>query len=54
MKTYRVGIIGCGSIAHLHAAGYEAVRDRVEIVALADPAAEALEAFGSRHGVDRH
>ena len=35
---YRVGIVGCGSISHLHARGYQGV-DSVQMVALADPVA---------------
>ena len=47
--AYRVGIIGCGSIANLHALGYEAMADRVEIAAVADPVPEALAKYSERH-----
>ncbi len=47
---YRVGLVGCGSIAHYHMHGWNGV-DRVEVVALADPVAEAREEFGERHGI---
>ena len=47
---YRVGIIGCGSIANLHAQGYQGVEE-VEIVAIADPVEAALNDFGERHNV---
>ena len=50
MAKYRAVVIGCGSIAHLHARGYEGV-DEVELVAIADPVAEALDTFGERYGV---
>lgn len=51
---YRVGIIGCGSIAHLHVMGYQAVPE-VELVAIADPVREALDSFGDRYGIrQRH
>ena len=50
MPQYRAAIIGCGSIAGLHAKGYDGV-DEVELVAIADPVDEALEIFGERHGV---
>ena len=42
---YRVGIIGCGSIANYHARGYQGVKE-VEIVAIADPVEGALNDFG--------
>ena len=45
--TYRAGIIGCGSIAHLHARGYQGV-ESIEIVAIADPVDTALNDFGDR------
>jgi len=47
---YRVGIIGCGSIARAHARGYQAL-DNVEIVAIADPVSEALNEFGDKFGI---
>ena len=50
--TYRVGIAGCGSIARLHAQGYQGV-DGMEIVSLADPVPEALDRFGEELGVER-
>ena len=49
-ETYRVGIVGCGSIAHYHMHGWNGV-DQAEVVALADPVAEAREEFGERHGI---
>ena len=49
-EKYRVGIIGCGSIANYHMNGWNGV-DQVEVVALADPVAEAREDFGDRHGI---
>ena len=47
---YRVGIIGCGSIAGLHVHGYRGVEE-VEIVAIADPVEDALNAFGENHNI---
>ncbi len=47
---YRVGIIGCGSIAGLHVQGYRGVEE-VEIVAIADPVEDALNAFGENHNI---
>ena len=52
MTTYRAGIIGCGSIAHLHLRGYAAV-DQIDIVAIADPVEQALNSFGDRYGIAR-
>ncbi|MBB17145.1 oxidoreductase, partial [Candidatus Poribacteria bacterium] len=49
---YRVGIIGCGSIANAHAIGYQGV-DTVEIVAIADPVDTARNDFGNRYDIDR-
>ena len=51
-NTYRVGIAGCGSIARLHAQGYQGV-DQVEIVAIADPVRESVDRFGEEFGVER-
>lgn len=50
MPKYRVGIIGCGSIAQLHMTGYLG-DDRFDVVALSDPIPEALSAFGDRYHV---
>jgi len=47
---YRVGIIGCGGIAHAHAKGYEAL-EAAEIAAIADPVPEALNQFGDKYGI---
>ena len=47
---YRVGIIGCGGIARLHALGYQGVEE-VEIVAIADPVADALNDFGENYNI---
>ena len=47
---YRVGIIGCGSIAGLHVQGYRGVEE-VEIVAIADPVEAALNDFGERNNI---
>lgn len=46
-----VGIIGCGSIANLHADSYRNV-EGIEVVAIADPVDEALEEFGVRHNIE--
>ena len=49
---YRVGIIGCGSIANAHAVGYQGV-DAVEMVAIADPVDVSLNGFGDRYGINK-
>ena len=48
---YRVGIIGCGGIARLHVLGYQGVEE-VEIVAIADPVADALNDFGESYNIE--
>ena len=49
MKSYRVGIIGCGSIANAHARGYRALG--LNIAAAADINQEKLNMFKERYGV---
>ena len=51
-NTYRAGIIGCGSIANWHIKGYLGL-DNVEVVAIADPVAEALDPFGDQYGIEK-
>jgi predicted dehydrogenase len=46
----RVGIIGCGSMARHHIAGYIAC-GRYELVALADPDGSAMDAVDTRFGI---
>jgi predicted dehydrogenase len=50
-EKYRVGIIGCGSIANYHARGYQGVEE-IEIVALADPVKKAVDEFGDKYGIE--
>ena len=49
---YRVGIIGCGSISHMHMTGYLG-DERCQVVALADPVAEAGHAFGNQYDISK-
>ena len=49
--VYRVGIIGCGSISHLHMKGYLG-EDRFRVVAISDPVPEALKDFGDQYGIE--
>jgi len=51
-NKYRVGIIGCGGIAHAHARGYETL-EGVEIAAIADPIPEAMNEFGDKHHITK-
>ncbi|MGD2174119.1 MAG: Gfo/Idh/MocA family oxidoreductase [Candidatus Brocadiaceae bacterium] len=46
---YRVGIIGCGGIARMHAAGYRA-EPRCDVVALADIEEETAQEFAEKSG----
>lgn len=49
-EKYRVGIIGCGSIANLHADSFRNV-DEIDVVAISDPVDEARNEFGERHNI---
>ena len=50
----RCGIIGCGRIVQGgHVDAFKALRDRIEVVALADPAQSSLDAVGEALGVER-
>ncbi|MEE2658426.1 MAG: Gfo/Idh/MocA family oxidoreductase [Candidatus Latescibacterota bacterium] len=55
MPKYTAAIVGCGSIAHAHMDGYQLV-DGIDVVALADPVAEArqryIEEYGDLQGYD--
>src|SRR5262245_22352373 len=52
MANYRTGIIGCGSIGHQHARGYQATPE-IELVAVADPVARALQSYPEAFGIAR-
>jgi predicted dehydrogenase len=52
MKKWRIGIIGCGGIAHAHINGYRAIAgDTCNVVAGCDPDEGRLESFCDRYGV---
>ncbi len=54
MNTYRVGIIGCGGIAGVHADGYRAVRNaKIEFVAGADidPKGAGAQRLSGEYGI---
>ena len=47
----RVGLIGCGGIAQVHAAVLSSLKDRVQFVAACDPVAERRQAMASQYGL---
>jgi len=50
----KCGIIGCGRIVQQgHVSAFKTLRDRIEVVALADPAQGSLDAVGEALGVER-
>ena len=50
MAKYRVGIVGCGGIARVHAKAYQSTED-TEIVCCADINEEALNKFGEEFNI---
>ncbi len=50
-KNYRIGIIGCGGIAHAHAGGYRGAD--LQIVAAADVNRENLDRFSEQYGIEK-
>jgi predicted dehydrogenase len=50
-RRVRVGLVGCGDVARIHAAVMADLPDRYELVAIADPVPEARTAFAERFGV---
>jgi predicted dehydrogenase len=52
VPRHRIGLVGCGGIAHRHLAGYRAVAAELgEVVAGCDPNRETLDAFCDRYGL---
>jgi predicted dehydrogenase len=52
MKKWRIGIIGCGGIAHAHINGYRAIAgDTCDVVAGCDPDEVRLESFCEQYDV---
>ena len=55
MTSLRVGVVGAGLIAQVeHIPNLIALRDRFELVGIADPSATVRAAIGERHGVATH
>jgi len=55
VTTLRVGVVGAGLIAQVeHIPNLIALRDRFELVGIADPSATVRAAIGERHGVATH
>jgi len=53
MRKHRIGIVGCGGIAHSHLRGYRAVLPQSgEIVAGCDPNNATLGSFCDRYGIE--
>jgi len=50
MANYRVGIVGCGGIARVHAQAYQQEK-RTEIVCCADIKEDAVQKFGGEFGI---
>lgn len=51
-RVLRVGIIGCGNVAlNFHLPAYQGLRDRFEVVALADPTPDRLELGRAKAGL---
>ena len=51
-KTYKVAIIGCGGISHMHT-GWYLNEPRVSLTAVADVASERVEAYGEKYGIEK-
>jgi len=52
MSTIQVGLIGSGFVADIHATSFAQVSG-AEVVAVASPTREHVEAFAARHGIER-
>ena len=49
-KTYRVGIIGCGGISHMHTKWYLA-EERTKVVAISDIDSDRLKAYSQQYDI---
>ena len=48
---YKAAIVGCGSIGHAHAEGYQ-LADQVDLVAVVDPVEGARQAYVNEYGLE--
>ena len=53
MKKYKIGILGCGKVAHLHAKAILDI-DGAELVAVWSRTKETAETFASKYGVEAY
>ena len=51
-KVYKVGIIGCGGISHMHTNWYRA-EPRTEVTVISDINADLLQAYGEQYGIEK-
>jgi D-apiose dehydrogenase len=51
MEAIRVGLAGAGWVSEHHLDAYETLKDRVRVVAIADPARAAAEGRAARYGI---
>ena len=51
-RTYKVAIVGCGSIAHAHVSGYQNL-DNVKMVAVVDPVEAARRTYQNEYDIPR-
>jgi predicted dehydrogenase len=49
----RVGLLGCGWVSQHHLRAWQSLGGQAEVVALADPSADALNRRGQEFGIDR-
>ncbi|HIA67932.1 TPA: Gfo/Idh/MocA family oxidoreductase, partial [Candidatus Poribacteria bacterium] len=51
-KIYKVGVIGCGGISHMHTSWYQA-EPRTEVTVISDIDADRLQAYGEQYGIEK-
>ena len=51
-KTYKVAIIGCGGISHMHTRRY-LNEPRTNLCAVADVDPERMKAYGEKYGIEK-
>jgi predicted dehydrogenase len=53
MNPLRMGIVGCGDIAHAHGEASRQIRDKVQFVSSCDIVLDRAEAWAERYGAER-